>query len=515
MDEMVALRCKYCGAPLDEDQIKSDSPYITCQSCGTTQQRMDAEAYLNQLMGQVKSWISSAIPMGYNVSGGMENIDPVARHSIFTKDVRPKIELEMNEFKFSYITLLGNCLLVLPFSTTNVSKPAHTANKAFEFNAKVKSVSALAVEQDSKDLIEDAASMSQSYAMMINNVELLAEDKEGRYVLMANNFTESANALKKAKDKEIVAKRFEALATVCNGINELLSGNLVDAEAHIKEGKEKLAPLKDEAFSSMEFGIMSQAIAQEVAVCEVLLNVIEATRTSNVGDPLAVLNGFIKVLNTKLASHPKWGYLLNEKSRMNEVMENMGSAMCARFGKSSIPVASGGGRYLVPFWEIDLLYSFETGALWKKKSVEVSDKLLLAADFVVDGKCLDAPSSAMTDIFSDRPKEGRFSGIKGEETSISNGSGLKTLTDSVSDQTASGRSIYLPMSTKKEAEKLCGEYLGSIAAKNKKFKLSKPEVKRLVYIPCDVQGGKVTCEALANMVPDRLARMDAGGFIGE
>ena len=90
MDEMVALRCKYCGAPLDEDQIKSDSPYITCQSCGTTQQRMDAEAYLNQLMGQVKSWISSAIPMGFNIAGA-ENIDPVARHSIFTKDVRPKI----------------------------------------------------------------------------------------------------------------------------------------------------------------------------------------------------------------------------------------------------------------------------------------------------------------------------------------------------------------------------------------------------------------------------------------
>ena len=136
MDDMVALRCKYCGAPLDEDQIKSESPYVTCQSCGTTQQRMDAQAYLDQLMGQVKSWISSAIPMGFNIAGA-ENIDPVARHSIFTKDVRPKIELEMNEFKFSNVTLLGNCLLVLPFSTTDVYKPAHTASKAFEFNAKV------------------------------------------------------------------------------------------------------------------------------------------------------------------------------------------------------------------------------------------------------------------------------------------------------------------------------------------------------------------------------------------
>ncbi len=511
---MVALRCKYCGAPLDEGQIRSDSPYVTCQSCGTTQQRMDAQAYLEQMMGQVKSWISSAIPMGFNIAGA-ENVDPVARHSIFTKDVKPKIELEMNEFKFSYVSLLGNCLLVLPFSTCRITRPQHTANKAFEFNAKVKSVSALAVEQDSKDLIEDAASMSQSYAMMINNIELLAEDKEGRYVLMANNFTESSNALKKAKGKEVVSKRFEALATVCNGINELLSGNLVDSEAHIREGREELVPLKDEAFSDMEFGIMSQAIAQEVAVCDVLLNVIEATRTSNVNDPLAILNGFIKVLTTELPSHPKWGYLLNDKGRMNDVMQNMGCAMCARFGKSPVPVASGDGRYLVPFWEIDLLYSFETGALWKKKSVEVSDKLLLAADFVVDKGCLDRPSCAMTDIFSDRPKEGRFSGIKGAETSISNGSGLRAITDSVSDQTVSGRCIYLPMSTRKEAEKLCGEYLGGVADKNKKFKLSKPEVKRLVYIPCDVRGGKVVCDSLANMAPERLAKMGTDGFIGD
>ena len=130
MDDMVALRCKYCGAPLDEDQVKSDSPYVTCQSCGTTQQRVDAKAYLEQMMGEVKSWLSSAIPMGFNIAGA-ENIDPVARHSIFTKDVKSKIELEMGEFRFSNISLLGNCLLVLPFSTTNVYRPVNTASKAF------------------------------------------------------------------------------------------------------------------------------------------------------------------------------------------------------------------------------------------------------------------------------------------------------------------------------------------------------------------------------------------------
>ena len=60
MDELVELRCKYCGAPLDEKDLKSDSPYVKCQCCGTSQQRVDAKAYMDQMMGEIKSWISKA-----------------------------------------------------------------------------------------------------------------------------------------------------------------------------------------------------------------------------------------------------------------------------------------------------------------------------------------------------------------------------------------------------------------------------------------------------------------------
>ena len=223
-----------------------------------------------------------------------------------------------------------------------------------------------------------------------------------------------------------------------------------------------------------------------------------------------MLNSFIKALTVQLPSNQKWGYLLNDKGRMTEVLANMSTAMSARSGNSNIPVAAGEGRLLVPFWEVDLRYSFETGALWKKKSVEVDDTLLIEADFVVDGKCLDTPSCAITDIFSDRPNNGRFAGIKGQETSMSNGSGLRAIIDSVTDQTAGGRDVLMPMSTKKEAEKLCDDYLNKFAAAEKKFKLSRPVVKRLIYIPCTVSGSRLTCDALANMAPERLSRMGDG-----
>ena len=108
----------------------------------------------------------------------------------------------------------------------------------------------------------------------------------------------------------------------------------------------------------------------------------------------------------------------------------------------------------------------------------------------------------------------RFSaGIKGEETSISNGSGLRAIADSVSDQSAGGREVVMPMSTKKEAEKLCGEYLAKVSSKDKKFKLSKPEVKGLIYIPCTVSGNRITCEPLDTMVPERMKNIDAGTVI--
>ena len=51
-DGTVSLRCKHCGAPLDSAQLKSDSPYVTCDYCGTSQQRIDAEKYMADMVNE-------------------------------------------------------------------------------------------------------------------------------------------------------------------------------------------------------------------------------------------------------------------------------------------------------------------------------------------------------------------------------------------------------------------------------------------------------------------------------
>ncbi|MCJ7570592.1 MAG: hypothetical protein MUO82_01770 [Candidatus Thermoplasmatota archaeon] len=66
LEDTISLRCKYCGAPLNcKDNSKE---MIQCESCGTTQKMIDARAFLSQLMGQVYSWVSSAIPLGFDLA---------------------------------------------------------------------------------------------------------------------------------------------------------------------------------------------------------------------------------------------------------------------------------------------------------------------------------------------------------------------------------------------------------------------------------------------------------------
>ena len=85
------------------------------------------------------------------------------------------------------------------------------------------------------------------------------------------------------------------------------------------------------------------------------------------------------------------------------------------------------------------------------------------------------------------------------------------LKEFLTDQKGQANRICLVMfaTTRKEAEKLCGEYLSKVSSKDKKFKLSKPEVKGLIYIPCTVSGNRITCEPLDTMVPERMKNIDA------
>jgi len=504
MDENVMLRCKYCGAPFEPSTLESDTPYVTCTSCGTSQQRVDARAYLEQMMGVVQSWISSAIPVGFNMSQA-GNVDAVARHNIFIRNVQPKIESGLMEYKFANTNLMANSLLALPFANTRIPIPPKTSSQAFEFNASVKSVGTLAVDDASVKLVEEASMVSQTYALTINNAKLLAEDKEGRYLLLANNFAEAATVFEKNKKYEALAGRFKGLANVSNGIALMMEGNTAQAGGPVKDGIALLEDAKAKIMVSPELGIMAQAIEQELSVAKTIEGLVDMVQMNPAIDALKTLDVIKHVVQRGLVNSGMWSNILGSSYRYTEIFDEIGKVFKSKNGMGEINIVAGGGAYLMPFWLIDLEYSFVTGAMWAKKSVEVSEVLMAPADFVTDIGLVNNPAYAVTDIFSIRPEKSILAGIKGSEVSISKGEGIEKLAKASSPGNAGSRNVVLPLSTKKEASKLASEYLAQRCEKDSKLKLSKPRVRDLIYIPCDVVDGRVKLPGdFGALVPARV-----------
>ncbi|MCL2295816.1 MAG: hypothetical protein FWC29_01880 [Methanomassiliicoccaceae archaeon] len=509
---MVMLRCKYCGAPLERQALESDSPYITCSSCGTSQQRVDARAYLDQMMGQIQSWISKAIPGGFSMSQS-ENVDSIARYNIFNNNVKGRVETEYSEYRFAANSLLANPLMTLPFTTDNSAVPGHTSAKAFEFNARVKSIEALAVDEASKNIVTSAEEMAAGYAVLINNTKLLQEDKPGRYTLMANNFTEASISFGKIKGYGPAADRFRALAGMCTGCEKLLNGDGAGSLSYFENGAAQLSKVKTAISTDLTLGIMYQAVEMEITQAKILSDIAGFVLKGVAADPLAILNTIKKIISFNYPKSGKWGFLLGNKDRFSEVFANLSKVLSAKSG-GTLAIVPGAGEYLIPFWDVDLKYSFQTGAAWAKKGVEVTEDLLIPADFVIDSQCLNDPRSGITDIFSIRPEKSILSGIKGTETSISGGEGIGRLSDAAAQNSPGARKIVVPLSTEKEAKKLVSEYLAVCTSQDSKLKLSNPYVKSLIYIPCDIRGGRVEVPSgFGKLVPQRVNKMELSQMI--
>lgn len=510
-EDLVTLRCKYCGAPLDRKDLESDTPYVTCPSCGTTQQRMDAQAYLDQMMGQIQSWISKSLPGGFSLAQS-ENVDSVARYNIFTTNIKPRIEMEYSEYRFAMNTLLSNALIVLPFTTDQNVVPAHDSNQAFEFNARAKSIEPLAVDDSSRSIVKGAEDIATAYALLINNSKLIKEDKPGRYILMKNNFTEASKAFGSIKGYDLASKRFDALSQICDGCEKLLNGDAMSAASLFEKGGSALKDIESKVMTDLNLGIMYQAVDAEASMADILSDIAGFVTNGVVDDPLKILNVIKRIFAFKRPASGNWGYLLGNKDRYNEIFGYVADILKAKNGGGTLPITAGSENTLVPFWDVDLKYNFQTGAMWKKKSVEVTEDLLVPADFVTDGTCLSDPASALTDIFRLRPEKSILSGIKGTETSISGGEGITKLSQ-FAQNSPGGRKVAVPLSTKREAERLVSDYLKQRMNGDSKLKLSKPYVKGLIYIPCETDGTLRVPAGFGALVPDRVKRTNVSDMI--
>lgn len=507
MDDMIELRCKYCGAPLDRKDAESDSPYVTCPSCGTTQQRVDAKAYMDQMMAQIQSWIGKAIPGGFSLSH-TENVDPIARHNIYVNNVKPMLDVELREYRFALNSVTSSPLIVLPFSKGEPARSAHTSSQAFEFNAKLKSLEPLAVDQDSKSSIVDGENLASAYAMIVNNSKLLTDTTPGRFALMSKNFAEAADSVRRCKDYGPLASRLEALSEICSASDMVLNGDNLGCSMKAESAIAKLEAARKEILANPKTAMMLRAVDLELAQCRTLKSTADAAASGTGKDALKTLDMVNRLSSVTYPDNPRWNRLLDRKEREFELNRYMDEVAAAKNG-GSLPICPGSGQVLFPFWDVDLKYSFTTGSLFSKKAVEVSEDLLVPATFTTSAEALNNPRFGLTDIFSAAPESSILSKLKGEEASISGGAGIGKLADSAAMNSPGSREVVLPLSTRSEATRLVECYLDQCARSHSKLKLSSPSVKGLIYIPVGNEGGRpVLPREFSGLVPGVMEQTD-------
>lgn len=510
--DLVELRCKYCGAPLDKKDVESDSPYVTCPSCGTTQQRLDAKAYMDQMMGQIQSWISKAIPGGFSLAQ-QENVDPIARHSIFMNNVKPVIDVEIRDFRFAFNGLLASPLVVLPFCKGDVAKAKHTSSQAFEFNAKLKSIEPLAIDSVNKGAITEAENISSAYALIVNNTKLFGDTTPGRFILMAKNFAESADALKKCSGMEPLESRLSGLSEVCTASDMVLNGDVMGCRMKAESAIAKLEKARKDILMNPRLAMMIRAVDLELNQSRTLMSIAEKDSAGGNGDSLKTLETVSKISEIRYPANREWSPLLNRKERENELNGYMDQIAAAKNG-GTLPICTGDGNLLYPFWDIDLMYSFTTGSMFKKKSVEVEEDILIPATFTMSAEALSNPRHGLTDIFANANEGNFMDRVKGLQDSISGGKGIGRITDSATENRVGGRSVVVPVSTKMEATKLVEGYLRQCTANMSQLRLSKPYVRRLVYIPCKMENGRITLpSAFEGAVPASMNDREMSSII--
>ena len=374
-------RCKSCGDALDVSD--ENAQYIVCKSCGNTNMRSDAMEALEQAKTEIMSWLRKAIPSGVNVTQS-ENIDPVARHNIFITNVRPNIESEFRDYRFGFINLLSNQLIAMPFKSITAIKVKHDPKTLFTFDAKIKSVESLSVGDESKNLIDLSSGLTYAYALLLNNVNLIKENTDGRYHFLSNNFKIAAESLEGLDDYAVVKERLEALSIISDGIADTIENKSMMAVGKLKKGLEMLSETRKKASSSLDFGSMNMAILKEEVVVKAVLSMAEAINRApelDSGTVLITLSNIINELDREEKAYTgQWDVLMKRPERYTDLFAEYEKLLGSKVGTETVKIVKGSGKFLVPFWVLEIKYSFVTGML-KKKSVEVSESMLLSAVF--------------------------------------------------------------------------------------------------------------------------------------
>lgn len=489
MDTM-ALRCKSCGAPLPSD---ATGELLTCQHCGTVQRLVDARAFLDQISLQINSFLRQALPVGLDVGAGGGAIDPIARHNLFVQGVRPSLETEYRELKFRCFDLLSHGQIALPFTVASGLNVQNDPKDAFIFQAKVRSVSSLAVDDESRKLMAEVDGVATTYAHLLTNAGFLTQPRPERYPFIARNCKDAAETLKNVPQLAALQSRLQGLSHLGEALDQVTQGHPRDSRPAIQAALADLTKAHDLAQSNFDLSLMITGIEEELALTRASSYLADILSTSQGGSSdrsLLAVQALLKQLTVLLPNtSPTWAVNMGKASRIETVLWMTGEMRKAQMGQGSVKSVRAPGSLVVPFWVVQVPYSFQTGALWKARGVEVAETMLVAATFALDPGALSLsdPSRVVTDVFGAREQVGWRDRMAGRETAISGGGLVTNVVAGAAPGPLSSLPAVPPLTTSDEASLLVQQYLAWCRRRDReidqKLKLSSPRVVDLVYIP--------------------------------
>jgi len=493
---MLQLRCGACGAPYAGP---ANGELLTCGYCGTTQRMVDARQFLDHFMAQVAAFVQQAVPAGLDISHS-ETIDPVARLAAFNMGVRPRLSTESEQYRFSCFNLLSSPLAVLPFSPNPAPARVADPTTVSMFAAKVHYVSGLAVDEPSRELIRRSGGLATCYQSLLVAGRLSSGNQPERFHLISQNYSSAAKSIESTGRWAPIAARLEALAEECRAVDLYLTGQGLGEVRRLLGGAgEQLNRVRQELAATPDIGYMTTAVDQELAAIRVVGSMVVVSETSPTvaPHPLSFSQRLSGVLDWLGQSTPSdWAPSYRTMRLREEVFRRAAELRAAQAGGGSIRVAGGSQGCLVPFWVVELPYTFETGVAWSRHGKEVSEFLLTVATFPTDPSSLNGSGTAqfLTHVFGAAGGGGSFGRyidhVRGREQRISEGGGLMPILQNVVPTAVPGAQAIPPLTTEAEALKLVGMYVDEVRSTNPKvaaqLRGSSPRILDLIYLPCNL-----------------------------
>ncbi len=490
------LRCGSCGAPYSR---VTGGEIQTCTFCGTSQRTVDARQFLDHFMAQVAAFVRQAVPTGLDASRS-QTIDPVARLSAFNSSIRPRLVTESDQYRFACFHLLSSPLAALPFSAGAAVPDSADPAAISVFAAKIQSVSGLAVDEASRELIQRAGGLASCYQSILVASRLANGRQPERFHLIAQSFATAADAIASTGRWPPLAVRLSALSTESRAADALLAGGrMEECTRWLGRATEELERSRTMLATAPELGYMSAAIAQELAVTRTVGAMLEIAQNSPhvAPPPMVYAERLMGVLNWLSENTPgDWGASFRALRTREEVFRSASQLRAAQAGRGSIKVLTGGSGVYVPFWAVELPYTFETGVLWTKRGKEVPEILLVAATFPTDLASVTGMGSGrvLTDVFSasggGRSINAYYDRVAGKQAKITDSQGVTSVLRAAAMSPIPGLPAVPPFTTHAEALRLVQRYVDGVRFSNPKIagqlKASSPRVLDLVYLPASL-----------------------------